>query len=82
MLVFSPIRCAFFTSALPVTTGIKATVHKIIERIDTSNRIIEQTTKIQNAFSSFLSKTVSSIGSTIGDLAAKLVKTIIGWSKL
>lgn len=66
----------------PVTTGIKATVHKIIERIDTSNRIIEQTTKIQNAFSSFLSKTVSSIGSTIGDLAAKLVKTIIGWSKL
>lgn len=66
----------------PVTTGIKATVHKIIERIDTSNRIIEQTTKIQNAISSFLSKTVSSIGSTIGDLAAKLVKTIIGWSKL
>lgn len=66
----------------PVTTGIKATVHKIIERIDTSNRIIEQTTKIQNAISSFLSNAASKIGNKVADFAFNALKTILGWSKL
>lgn len=66
----------------PITTGIKATVHKIVERIDTSNRIIEQTTKIQNAISSFLSSTASKIGNKVLDTAFKALKTILGWSKL
>ena len=66
----------------PVTSAIKTTVQKIVDKIDTSNRIIEQTTKVQNAISSFLSSTASKIGNKVLDTAFKVLKTIIGWSKL
>ncbi len=66
----------------PVTSAIKTTVQKIVDKIDTSNRIIEQTTKIQNAISSFLSSTASKIGNKVVDFAFNALKTILGWSKL
>ena len=66
----------------PVTSAIKTTVQKIVDKIDTSNRIIEQTTKIQNAISSFLSNAASKIGNKVADFAFNALKTILGWSKL
>lgn len=66
----------------PVTTAIKSTVQKIADKIDTSNRIIEQTTKIQNAVSTILSNTASKVGSFVMDTAVKVLKTILAWSKL
>lgn len=63
------------------TAKAKEAVGKIAEKIDTSNRIIKQTTKVQNAVKDFLRKTASSIGQKVTDKAFSLVKTVLGWAK-
>ena len=66
----------------PVTTKVQAVVQKIANKIDTRNRIIQQTTAIQNKVSDFVTETASSVGTKVAGYVFKAIKSILGWSKL
>lgn len=66
----------------PVTSAVKSTIQKIADRIDTTNRIKDQVTNIQNKISSFFSDIGSKIGNKVLDGVFNVLKTALGWSKL
>lgn len=66
----------------PVTSAVKSTIQKIADRIDTTNRIKDQVTNIQNKISSFFSDIGSKIGNKVLDGVFNVLKTVLGWSKL
>lgn len=66
----------------PVTSAVKSTIQKIADKIDTTNRIKDQVTSIQNKISSFFSDIGSKIGNKVLDGVFNALKTVLGWSKL
>ncbi|MBQ6785730.1 MAG: hypothetical protein IJO82_07990 [Clostridia bacterium] len=66
----------------PVTSAVKSTIQKIADKIDTTNRIKDQVTNIQNKISSFFSDIGSKIGNKVLDGVFHVLKTVLGWSKL
>lgn len=66
----------------PVTSAVKSTIQKIADKIDTTNRIKDQVTNIQNKISSFFSDIGSKIGNKVLDGVFNVLKTVLGWSKL
>ena len=66
----------------PVTSAVKSTIQKIADKIDTTNRIKDQVTNIQNKISSFFSDIGSKIGNKVLDGVFQVLKTVLGWSKL
>ncbi|MBQ6526619.1 MAG: hypothetical protein IJI32_08400 [Clostridia bacterium] len=66
----------------PVTSAVKSTIQKIADKIDTTNRIKDQVTNIQNKISSFFSDIGSKIGNKVLDGVFSALKTVLGWSKL
>ena len=65
----------------PVTSAVKSTIQKIADKIDTTNRIKDQVTNIQNKISSFFSDIGSKIGNKVLDGVFNALKTVLGWSK-
>ena len=65
----------------PVTSAVKSTIQKIADKIDTTNRIKDQVTSIQNKISSFFSDIGSKIGNKVLDGVFNALKTVLGWSK-
>ncbi len=65
----------------PVTSAVKSTIQKIADKIDTTNRIKDQVTNIQNKISSFFSDIGSKIGNKVLDGVFDALKTVLGWSK-
>lgn len=66
----------------PVTSAVKSTIQKIADKIDTTNRIKDQVTNIQNKITSFFSDIGSKIGNKVLDGVFNALKTVLGWSKL
>ena len=65
----------------PVTSAVKSTIQRIADKIDTTNRIKDQVTNIQNKISSFFSDIGSKIGNKVLDGVFNVLKTVLGWSK-
>lgn len=66
----------------PVTSAVKSTIQKIADKIDTTNRIKDQVTNLQNKIGSFFSDIGSKIGGKVLDGVFNVLKTVLGWSKL
>lgn len=66
----------------PVTSAVKSTIQKIADKIDTTNRIKDQVTNLQNKIGSFFSDIGSKIGSKVLDGVFNVLKTVLDWSKL
>ena len=62
-----------------ITTAAKDVTQKIADSIDTSNRIIEQTTAIQNKVKETVTETAKTVAKTALKTTLKVTKTLLGW---
>lgn len=58
---------------------VKDTAEKIADNIDTSNHIIEQTTKIQNAVKTAVEETARTVGQSVFNQIMKFGKRVFSW---
>ncbi len=62
-----------------ITTAVKETTQKIADSIDTTNRIIEQTTAIQSKVQDVVKTTAKTVAKTALKTTLKVTKTLLGW---
>ena len=71
----------FYNYSTSLRTNSALKTQKIADKIDTTNRIKDQVTNIQNKISSFFSDIGSKIGNKVLDGVFNALKTVLGWSK-
>lgn len=62
-----------------IANTVKNTTEKIADSIDTSNRIIEQTTKIQNAIKETVQEKAKALGQSAFSNLMKFGKKVFSW---